>query len=430
MISAAAVEGRPNGCRRKLRPPGPLLGRGSPPVSQEARRVLDPLHRHALPARRRRGNGLLRQLGRGRARRLGGRVSVSQALRDVRSGRPCGDVRALAQGAGRRPRSDADAPVPLALPLPAGDDSRLGRDGERRHPLAGSRTAAVPALGAAQAGPDPLHGPAADRAPEDRAHAEGAVAPFAARGRPLLRCADEAARHGYDDGHLLHHRSDPDRRRYPHPPPGRDAWRPGRAGYTAGDPRALPHGAAHFLPRPVQGRRRQRLPGRPGPHGDRLRRPVRRWAGRVGAEDLLPARGPYGHDPGHHRRGTGPGRHLRRDDSLRDDRIRRSADRQGRRRPLFQARGRGHHLADHVPGHAQLLRRAGHGAPHGRAAALHLLRRHEPDRAAGGHGPSAQHRRYRGIGGARAHSREWGVAKGGGAPLRCHPRRPRWPRSR
>ena len=58
-------------------------------------------------------------------------------------------------------------------------------------------------------------------------------------------------------------------------------------------------------------------------------------------------------------------------------------------------------LADPLPGHAQLLRRARHGAAHRRAAAVHLLRQHQPDRAAGRHGPAAERRRHRRAGGAQ-----------------------------
>ena len=72
----------------------------------------------------------------------------------------------------------------------------------------------------------------------------------------------------------------------------------------AGGGRALPDGARHGLPGPVRRRRRHRLPGGAGADRDRLGRPVRRRPRRVGAEDLLPARGPHGHDPGHHRRGA------------------------------------------------------------------------------------------------------------------------------
>ena len=48
------------------------------------------------------------------------------------------------------------------------------RDDQRRHPLAGRRAAAVPALGAAEAGADPLRGSPAGRAAGDRAAASRA----------------------------------------------------------------------------------------------------------------------------------------------------------------------------------------------------------------------------------------------------------------
>ena len=63
-----------------------------PPATRAPReapgRVLDPLHRHALPAGGRCGDGLLRQLGRVAARGLGRPVVLPQALRDLRPDRP------------------------------------------------------------------------------------------------------------------------------------------------------------------------------------------------------------------------------------------------------------------------------------------------------------------------------------------------------
>jgi hypothetical protein len=112
----------------------------------------------------------------------------------------------------------------------------------------------------------------------------------------------------------------------------------------------------------------------------------------LGAEDLLFAGGPHRHDPGDHRRGARPVRPLRGDRALRDDRLRRAADREAGPRPLLQAAGGRDHLAGPVAGIAQLLRGAGDGAAHRRAAALHLLRQHQPDRAHGRHGPAPERR--------------------------------------
>ena len=57
------------------------------------------------------------------------------------------------------------------------------------------------------------------------------------------------------------------------------------------------------------------LPGRAGPDRDRLGRAVRPRAGRVGPEDLLPARGPHRLHPRDHRRGGRADRDLRRSSS-------------------------------------------------------------------------------------------------------------------
>ena len=55
----------------------------------------------------------------------------------------------------------------------------------------------------------------------------------------------------------------------------------------------------------------------------------------------------------------------------------------------------GHHLADPVPGDAELLRRARAGAAHRRAAAVHLVRREQPGGAAGRDGAAAERGRHR-----------------------------------
>ena len=55
-----------------------------------------------------------------------------------------------------------------------------------------------------------------------------------------------------------------------------------------------------------------------------------------------------------------------------------------------QAAGGRHHLDHPLPGHAQLLRGDGARAAHRRAAAVHLVRQLQPDRAARRHGTAAQ----------------------------------------
>ena len=148
--------------------------------------------------------------------------------------------------------------------------------------------------------------------------------------------------------------------------------------------RALPARAPDRLPRPVLGRRRHRLPGRAGADRDRLGRPLRRRARRVGAEDLLPARGPHRHDPGDHRRGarawSGSSAWSALYGMIGYAGLRTAKLARDRYSKLLAA---GHHVADPVPGDAQLLRGARPGAADRRAAAVHLLREHQPDRAAG-----------------------------------------------
>ena len=79
-------------------------------------RVLDPLHRHALPPRRRGGDGLLGQLGGVPAERVRGRLLLPQALSDVRADRARGDARRVAARAGRNPRAHTDPPDRLVRP--------------------------------------------------------------------------------------------------------------------------------------------------------------------------------------------------------------------------------------------------------------------------------------------------------------------------
>ena len=102
--------------------------------------------------------------------------------------------------------------------------------------------------------------------------------------------------------------------------------------------------------------------------------------------------------------------------ALRHDRLRRPARGQGRRGPVLEAGGHGLHLPDPVPGHPELLRRAGHGPADRRAAAVHLLRLDQPDRAAVRHGAGAERGRHRWP--ARAQ-----------AQAEADRRRPRCPRS-
>ena len=81
--------------------------------------------------------------------------------------------------------------------------------------------------------------------------------------------------------------------------------------------------------------------------------------------------------------------------AVRDDRLRRASRGEARPRPLLEAAGGRHHLADPVPGDAQLLRGARADAADRRAAAVHLLRREQPGRPDGGDGPLAERGRDR-----------------------------------
>ena len=169
--------------------------------------------------------------------------------------------------------------------------------------------------------------------------------------------------------------------------------------------------------RPVLGRGGQRLPGGPGADRDRFGRPLRRRPRGVGPEDLLPARGPHRHDPGDHRRG---GRllgilgvvalygmigyaGLRTAKAARD-----------RYSKLLAAGITSLILCQATLNFFAVL---GMAPAHRRAAAVHLLREQQPDRAAGRHGPAAER------GGDR-----WPGGRQGRAGLTGDRRRARWRR--
>ena len=82
---------------------------------------------------------------------------------------------------------------------------------------------------------------------------------------------------------------------------------------------------------------------------------------------------------------------------VRHDRVRRAADRAPGRRALCEAARDRPHLADPVSGNPQHLRRPRDGAADRRAAAVHLLRAHEPVRDARRGRPAAQHLAARGT---------------------------------
>ena len=117
--------------------------------------------------------------------------------------------------------------------------------------------------------------------------------------------------------------------------------------------------------------------------------------GPVGAEDLLPARGPHRLHPRGHRRGARGGGDLRPARPLRHDRVRGAADREGREGRLRQAARRRPHEPDPVPSAAQHLHRPRPRAAHRRPPAVHLLGVDVADRAAVLDGAAAQRRQRR-----------------------------------
>ena len=134
---------------------------------------------------------------------------------------------------------------------------------------------------------------------------------------------------------------------------------------------------------PGGGSGRRRVPGHPGLDRARLGRGLRRRARRERAEGLLPARGPHRHDRRGDRGGGGSGRDVRADRAVRDLRLRGLPRGAPCPRPLRQAACRRADLAGPGPGVDQPVRGLGPGAADRGAAALRLLRRHEPGRDPG-----------------------------------------------
>ena len=85
---------------------------------------------------------------------------------------------------------------------------------------------------------------------------------------------------------------------------------------------------------------------------------------------------------------------------------------------LLEAAGGRDHLADPLPGDAQLLRRARDDAADRRAAAVHLLRELEPDRAAGGDGPADGRGGHGGEAGGASASRTCGRSRAAASSVR------------
>ena len=218
-------------------------------------------------------------------------------------------ARRLAARAEGHQGAHAAAADRLVRPDRRGDAPGRGRGGERRHALAGRRADPVPALRAAQARRWCSTPPSCW--PRGRASTKtigGLVKPLLIV--VVLACAlllkqpdmGTAMVICFAIGALLVAAGTPTRQPG-HRSPAR--WRAWRCSWRMAEPY-----------------RRARLTSFLDPFSDAgdsgfqavqaltalgLGRAVRRGPRRVGAEDLLPARGPHGHDPGDHRRGARPG---------------------------------------------------------------------------------------------------------------------------
>ncbi|CAA9300305.1 MAG: Cell division protein FtsW, partial [uncultured Gemmatimonadaceae bacterium] len=361
------------------------------PYSKLVPRVPDPRHGGALPPRRGCGDGLLRlerpvpPRGRGRL------VGVPGPLRGLRGPRPAGDVGHVPPGRG--PRAAHDRPAARARLRPPGprEDPGDRRGGQRRAALARGGTPAVPAVRGHEARARALRGARARRSPEARPAAQAARA--AGDGG---RCRGAPRRLPARPGHRARHRLHDDRaaRRGRHlaAPPDDRRRRDGRPRPALRAARALPPRAADLVPQPVAGRGRRGVPVRPGADRPRLGRALRARARRVDPEGALPARGPHGLHPGHHRRGARRLRGGRAAVPLRARGLRGPADREGRAGPLQPAPGRGAHRDGALPGLPERLHRPRPRAADGRAAAVHLLRVDEPLRPARRDGPAPERR--------------------------------------
>ena len=262
----------------------------------------------------------------------------------------------------------------------------FGGRGERRAPLAGRGAADLPALRAHEARARPLRGAAAS--PPTRAavtHASGIASPLlvvAGAACVLVAIQPDLGTALVIAFTLLRAAG---RRGRAAAPPRLVRWsgRRGRARLRAA--RALPARAAHRLPEPV-GRRRRRRASR--------RSRARSRSARAGCSASGSAQSvqkifylPEAHTDfilASSARSSGLAGVLGAAVPLRDGRLRRSAHRQGgdqgRYAKLLAA---GLTSPDPLPGDPQRLRRPRPRAADRRAAAVHLLRLDQPDRAAG-----------------------------------------------
>src|SRR5918996_338350 len=208
------VEQRPDDTVRSRAPRARLTAfvrRRRPAPQETTGRVLDPLHRHALPAGGRRRDGLLGELGGVAPQRDRRPLLLPQALPHVRPDRAGGDAPGVAARARRHPGDHAGLPGRLVLPDDPRDAAGVRRDGERRHAVARLRAAAVPAVGDAEGGAHLLRGAGAGGAAagDQDARRAGQAAPD--RGGRGVPAAAEAAGHGHRHDDLLRARRAPDR---------------------------------------------------------------------------------------------------------------------------------------------------------------------------------------------------------------------------
>ena len=197
------------------------------PGREPADRVQHAAHRDPLPARLRRGDGLLRELddARPQQRRPLRQRLLPEADRDVRCPRAGDHAPRRPPRPRLRPPIHPGAARPLLLPPLRRPGRRHQR--QRLEPLDRVRVHADPALRARQGGADPLRRrplrPQAEAGPLDRGH--DAVPPG---GRDLGAADRRRARPRHDPGDRLRLRRDPDRGRGADRRPGEDRARPRR----------------------------------------------------------------------------------------------------------------------------------------------------------------------------------------------------------
>ena len=279
-----------------------------PPSRRQAPRAQPPAHGDAVPARRRRGDGLQRLVGAHAAAGPGRRHGLPRPLRRSTAALGLvGDARHRAARPGRRRRA---SPAPLLavafVCLRAGARSPgigVEVNGARRWLGAGPlqfQPSEVAKLALVLYAAKVL------------AEQPGARPRRRATSTPLLlvrRRGGPARRLPARPRHRAGHRASRSTALLS-PPACRSATWPSarararRARHDLRAERRYRRARLTTFLDPWDARRRRGLPVRPGPDRARLGRAVRTRPRPVGAEDLLPARGPHRLHPGHHRRGA------------------------------------------------------------------------------------------------------------------------------